>query len=96
MLLLFQRALFRSLVCISDSRLLLVADGAVFRSKCLKCGVQHSDPAVVGRKSGLPETGDDDLCTAVIACEASVPQQKRVASCNPFLSVLICYLRFRI
>ncbi len=29
----------------------------------LKCGFQHSDAAVVGRKSGPPETPDDDNCT---------------------------------
>jgi hypothetical protein len=28
-----------------------------------KCGVQHSNPAVVGRKSGLPKMRDDDICT---------------------------------
>jgi hypothetical protein len=27
-----------------------------------KCGVQHSDPAVVGRKSGPRKIADDELC----------------------------------
>ena len=27
-----------------------------------KCGVQHSDPAVVGRKSGPGKIADDELC----------------------------------
>jgi hypothetical protein len=26
------------------------------------CGVQHSDLAVVGRKSGCPKMPDDDFC----------------------------------
>ena len=29
---------------------------------CLKCGFQHSDPAVVGRKSGTRENAYDDNC----------------------------------
>ena len=35
---------------------------------CLKCGFLHSNPAVVGRKSGPPEMTHDDFCrvTAVI------------------------------
>ncbi|WP_374517811.1 hypothetical protein [Undibacterium squillarum] len=33
------------------------------RQKHPKCGVQHSDPAVVGRKSGCPEIENDDNCT---------------------------------
>ncbi|WP_374517732.1 hypothetical protein [Undibacterium squillarum] len=33
----------------------------------LKCGVQHSDPAVVGRKSGSPQMADDDFCRAKLA-----------------------------
>ncbi len=30
--------------------------------KCLNCGFQHGDPAVVGRKSGAPEIINDDIC----------------------------------
>ena len=35
---------------------------------CPKCGFLHSNSAVVGRKSGLPEMTHDDFCrvTAVI------------------------------
>ncbi len=32
----------------------------------LKCGVEHSDLAVVGRKSGCLEKTDDDICTASV------------------------------
>lgn len=31
--------------------------------KKLKCGVQHSNPALVGRKSGAPELPDAEFCT---------------------------------
>ncbi|WP_189355700.1 hypothetical protein [Undibacterium squillarum] len=31
--------------------------------KCRKCGVQHSDLPVVGRKSGCPEMADAEFCT---------------------------------
>jgi hypothetical protein len=34
-----------------------------FAGKCLKCGLAHSDAALAGRKSGLPEMTDDDLGT---------------------------------
>ncbi len=33
-----------------------------FAQNCLKCGFWHSNPAVVGRKSGLPEMVDADSC----------------------------------
>ena len=29
----------------------------------LKCAVLHTDPAVVGRKSGPPKITNDDICT---------------------------------
>jgi hypothetical protein len=37
-----------------------VSRSARFR---LKCGVQHSDLPVVGRKSGPQKSTDDDICT---------------------------------
>ncbi|WP_229793052.1 hypothetical protein [Undibacterium squillarum] len=33
------------------------------RQKHFKCGVQHSDPALAGRKSGSPKNENDDICT---------------------------------
>ena len=39
--------------------------------KCPKCRFQHGDPAVVGRKSGSPESVNDDFCMIV----ASLPQK---------------------
>jgi hypothetical protein len=46
----------------------LLSDHAVQASKTgffgLKCGFQHSNPAVVGRKSGLQKMPDDDFCMA--------------------------------
>jgi hypothetical protein len=38
---------------------------SMLRRACFKpeCGVQHSDPAVVGRKSGSPEIVNADFCT---------------------------------
>ncbi|WP_374519049.1 hypothetical protein [Undibacterium squillarum] len=39
----------------------------------LKCGVQHSNPAVVGRKSGSPEMTDADTCTMRDAVPAFSP-----------------------
>jgi hypothetical protein len=37
--------------------------------KCLKCGVQHSDPAVVGRKSGSSTMPDDDTGTIMVVVQ---------------------------
>jgi hypothetical protein len=37
----------------------------VFSSPGPKCGLQHSNPAVVGRKSGLHKLADDEYCTAL-------------------------------
>jgi hypothetical protein len=34
--------------------------------KCLKCGFWHSDPAVVGRKSGSPESAHADICIIIM------------------------------
>lgn len=34
--------------------------------KCLKCGLWHSDPAVVVRKSGSPESAYADICTIIM------------------------------
>ncbi len=40
-----------------------VPTGGKTARNTLKCGIQHSDPAVVGRMSGAPESADDDSCT---------------------------------
>ena len=34
---------------------------------CPKCGIPHSNPAVIGRKSGLSEMIDDDFCRVTVA-----------------------------
>ncbi|MBR7781617.1 hypothetical protein [Undibacterium luofuense] len=36
---------------------------------CAKCGVQHSTPSVVGRKSGCPKCTGDDFCTIKTAIQ---------------------------
>jgi hypothetical protein len=33
----------------------------------LFCGLLHSDPAVVGRKSGSPKMADADICTTDVS-----------------------------
>jgi hypothetical protein len=40
-----------------------VFKGGKIARNTLKCGIQQSDPAVVGRKSGAPESANDDNCT---------------------------------
>ena len=37
-----------------------------FTENCIKCGVLHSDPAGVVRKSGLPGNVNDDNCIVTL------------------------------
>jgi hypothetical protein len=38
----------------------------LFTENCINCCVLHSDPAVVGRKSGLPKNVNDDNCIVAL------------------------------
>jgi hypothetical protein len=49
---------------------------------CTKCGVQHSTPSVVGRKSGCQKCARDDFCTiktAILPLDSVKPDHNDVA-----------------
>ncbi|WP_339938830.1 hypothetical protein, partial [Undibacterium luofuense] len=47
---------------------------------CLKCGLLHSDPAVVGRKSGSPKSAHADICTIIMPDKEKTLRTTRVRS----------------